>query len=125
LSDVTELAYQFEERSIFVDAEGKEDLEAEAFFESRIPLEKTNQQQLSDVFSSFEIAPTAVSREELVRKLHAMVVKPPAAFSKILSNRFQITEFAEFLVPVYSFPFARKGQQKSVMLHGYTGGVYQ
>lgn len=124
LSDVTELAYRFEEGAIFADAEGKEDLEAEAFFESKIPLEKTSQQELPDVFQSFEIASTAVSREELVRRLHTMVVKPPAAFSKILSNRFQVTELAEFLIPVYSFTFVCNGRQKSIGLHGYTGGVY-
>lgn len=125
LNDVTELAYMYEERSIFLNSDGKEDLEGEAFFESRVSLRKIRDAQLSEAFPNSEIAPTLVSKEELVRRLHALIVKPPVAFSKILSNRFQITELSEYLVPVYSFMFKRRGQKKSIRLHGYTGGVYQ
>jgi hypothetical protein len=124
LNDVTELAYMYKEGVIFLDSEGNEDLEAEAFFEGKIPLLKLRGEDIPKEFPNSQIAPSKVSKEELVRRLHAMIVKPPPAFSKILSNRFQVTALVEYLVPVYSFTFECRGQQKSLRLHGFTGGAF-
>jgi hypothetical protein len=124
LNDVTELAYSYKEGSIFLDAEGREDLEAEAFFEGRIPLQRLREEDLSKQFPSSEVGASSVTKEELIRRLHAMIVKPPVAFSKILSNRFQVTDLVQYLVPVYSFDFDWRGQRRSLRLHGFTGAVF-
>ncbi len=125
LSDVTELAYLYKEGAIFVDADGKENLEAEAFFDRNLPLQKVRMEELNQEFPTAELGKGSITKEELVRKLHAIVVRPPTAFSKILSNRFQITELATYLMPVYSFPFEWRGQRKELTVHGYTGGIFQ
>jgi hypothetical protein len=124
LDDVMELAYLYKEGSIFLNADGQEDLEAEAFFEGKVPLHKTNKDELNSRFAGAEITPSSISKEDLVRKLHTTIVKPPAAFSKILSNRFQITELAQYLIPVYYFTFERKGDRKELAVHGYTGALF-
>jgi hypothetical protein len=125
LNDVTELAYMYKEGSFFVNSEGEEDLEAEAFFEQRLPLQKVPIRELSAQFPNAELVKSSVSKEDLIRKLHTAIVKPPVAFSKILSNRFQITSLANYLMPVYSFTFQWKGQKKQLSVHGFTGGVFQ
>jgi hypothetical protein len=125
LGDVTELAYMYKEGSIFVDAEGKENLEAEAFFDRNLPLQKISADQLAIELPGAELGKSSITKEDLVRKLHAMVVKPPSAFSKILSNRYQITQLAEYLMPVYSFIYEWRGQRKELTVHGYTGGIFQ
>lgn len=125
LGDVTELAYMYKEGSIFVDAEGKENLEAEAFFDRNLPLQKISADQLAIELPGAELGKSSITKEDLVRKLHAMVVKPPSAFSKILSNRYQITQLAEYLMPVYSFVYEWRGQRKELTVHGYTGGIFQ
>lgn len=125
LGDVTELAYMYKEGALFVDAEGKENLEAEAFFDRSLPLEKVSAEQLKLYFPNAEVSTGTITKEELVRRLHTMVVRPPTAFSKILSNRFQVTQLAEYLMPVYSFVFESHGQTKQLMVHGYTGGIFQ
>ena len=125
LSDVTELAYMYDEESLFVNAQGKEDLEAEAFFDRALPLRKTTLEELSLRYPGVEIATESITKEELVRRLHALIVRPPAAFSKILSNRFQISQLAQYLMPVYSFAFEWHGQRKNIAVHGYTGGIFQ
>ena len=125
LGDVTELAYMYKEGSIFVDAEGKENLEAEAFFDRNLPLQKMSADQLAKELPGAELGKSSITKEDLVRKLHAMVVKPPSAFSKILSNRYQITQLAEYLMPVYSFIYEWRGQRKELTVHGYTGGIFQ
>lgn len=125
LGDVTELAYMYKEGSIFVDAEGKENLEAEAFFDRNLPLQKMSADQLATELPGAELGKSSITKEDLVRKLHAMVVKPPSAFSKILSNRYQVTQLAEYLMPVYSFVYEWRGQRKEVTVHGYTGGIFQ
>lgn len=125
LGNVTELAYMYKEGSIFVDADGKENLEAEAFFDRSLPLQNMSADQLARELPGSELGKSSITKEDLVRKLHAMVVKPPSAFSKILSNRYQITQLAEYLMPVYSFIYEWRGQRKELTVHGYTGGIFQ
>ena len=125
LNDVTELAYTYKEGAIFLDAEGHEDLEAEAFFEGKIPLQKLRREDILKELPNSQISASSVSKEELIRRLHAAIVKPPSAFSKILSNRFQVTALVEYLVPVYSFTFDCRGQKRNLRLHGFTGSVFQ
>ena len=125
LNDVTELAYMYDEGAIFVNAHGREDLEAEAFFDRPLPMKKTTMEELALNYPGLEIATDSMTKEDLIRKLHALIVKPPTAFSKILSNRFQVSELVQFLMPVYSFAFEWHGQRKALSVHGYTGGIFQ
>jgi hypothetical protein len=123
LSEVTELAYMFKDSSMFVDSDGKEDLEAEAFFESNVPLRKIDMADLKHVFPDAEIINGSLSREDFVRRLHSLIVKPPTTFSKILNNRFQVTELAEFLMPSFIFEYVWKGLSRKLEVHGYTGAI--
>ena len=125
LSEVTELAYKYDEGDIFVNAQGKEDLEAEAFFDHNLPLRKATMEELELDYPGVEVATGSLTKEDLVRRLHALIVKPPTTFSKILSNRFQVSELAEYLMPVYSFTYDWHGQRKSLTVHGFTGGIFQ
>lgn len=125
LSEITELAHMYDENSLFLNAQGKEDLEAEAFFDRPLPLKKTTYEELLLQYPGVEFDSNSMTKEELVQKLHAMVVKPPVAFSKILSNRFQVTQLAQYLMPVYSFIFEWHDQRKALSVHGYTGGIFQ
>jgi len=123
LSEVTELAYMFKNSSLFVDSEGKEDLEAEAFFEGDVPLKKIDMAEMNDAFPNAEIVKGSMTKDDLIQRLHTSVVKPPTAFSKILNNRFQITELAQFLMPSYVFEYVWKGQSKMLTIHGYSGAI--
>lgn len=123
LSEVTELAYMFKDDSLFVNAEGKEDLEAEAFFEGNIPLQKVTQNELGSIFPDAEIAKGSVSKDDLIRRFHSLVVKPPVTFTRILSNRFQITELSELLMPAFTFEYNWKGLSRHLTIHGFTGAA--
>jgi len=125
LNDVTELAYMYKEGSFFLDANGREDLEAEAFFERKLPLQDVSYQKLIELFPGAELGKSSMSKEDLVRKLHGSIVKPPVTFSKILSNRFQITTLAEYCMPIYYFTFNWHGQRRELSVHGFTGGVFE
>jgi hypothetical protein len=123
LSEVTELAYMFKDGSVFLNSDGKEDLEAEAFFEGNLPLKKIDMTDLNHVFPNAEITKGSLAKEDLVRRLHSLIVKPPATFSKILNNRFQVTELAEFLMPSYVFEYLWRGLSRKLEIHGYTGTI--
>jgi hypothetical protein len=125
LNEVTELAYMYDEASLFLNAQGKEDLEAEAFFDRTLPLKRTSVDELTLKYPSVEFGSASISKEDLVRRIHTMIVKPPKTFSKILSNRFQVTQLAEYLMPVYSFSFECRGQRKSLSVHGFTGSIFE
>jgi len=123
LSEVTELAYMFKDRSLFVDSDGKEDLEAEAFFEGNVPLTKIAMTDLNRVFPNAEIIKGSLAKEDLVRRPHSSIVKPPTTFSKILNNRFQVNELTEFLMPSYVFEYVWRGLSRKLAIHGYTGAI--
>ncbi len=123
LSEVTELAYMFKDSSLFVNSDGKEDLEAEAFFEGNLPLRKIDMADLNRVLPNAEIMKGSLTKEDLVQRLHSLIVKPPTTFSKILNNRFQVTELAEFLMPSYVFEYLWKGLSRKLEIHGYTGAI--
>jgi len=125
LNEVTELAYLYKDKSIFVNAEGKEDLEAEAFFEGNLPIKRINQDELSKSYPTAKVVAGSITKEDLVRRLHELAVKPPGSFSRILTNRFQVTELVEFLMPAYTFRFKWKERVKEISLHGYTGAMLQ
>ena len=125
LNDVTELAYTYDEASLFVNAQGKEDLEAEAFFDRTLPLERTRVDELASTYPGVELSPASITKEDLVRRIHTAIVKPPKTFSKILSNRFQVTQLEEYLMPIYSFAFECRGQRKSLSVHGFTGSIFE
>jgi len=123
LGEVTELAYMYKEEVLFVNADGKEDLEAEAFFEGSLPLEKISSHQLNEIFPNAEFTKESVTKENLIRRLHSTIVKPPTTFTKILNNRFQVTELVRFLMPVYIFEFVWGGQSRQITIHGFTGAI--
>jgi hypothetical protein len=125
LNDATELAYMYKEGLFFVNSDGKEDLEAEAFFEGGLPLQEMSHQEIARQYPGSNFAPSLMSKEELVRKLHTSIVKPPVTFTKILSNRFQITILAEYLMPVFTFIYVWRGERKGLSVHGFTGGISQ
>jgi hypothetical protein len=125
LNAATELAYMYKEGLFFVNADGQEDLEAEAFFEGKLPLQEMSHQEIAKQFPGARLAPSSASKEELVRRLHASVVKPPPTFTKILSNRFQITILTEYLMPVFTFAYMWHGKRKELSVHGFTGGIFQ
>jgi hypothetical protein len=125
LNEVTELAYSYRDKSIFVNADGKEDLEAEAFFDGNLPVKRISQNELLESYPTAEIVSGSITKEDLIRRLHELTVKPPVSFSRILTNRFQVAELVEFLMPAYTFRFKWKDRAKEVTLHGYTGAILQ
>ena len=125
LNEVTELAYSYRDKSIFVNADGNEDLEAEAFFEGNFPVKRISQQELLESYPTAEIVSGSITKEDLIRRLHELTVKPPGSFSRILTNRFQVAELVELLMPAYTFRFKWKDRAKEVTLHGYTGAILQ
>ena len=125
LNDATELAYLYKEGMFFLNADGKEDLEAEAFFEGKLPLQETSHQEIAKQFPGSSFTPSSISKEELARRLHASIVRPPQTFTKILSNRFQITTLAEYLMPIFTFTYVCRGERKELSVHGFTGGIFQ
>lgn len=118
----TELAYQFTEGSVMVDGEGREDLAMEYLLEKKPqmqPMEKL--EALKSETPAAKFAPLTFTAENVVGLLHSKVVRPPAVFSKILTNRFEVTELRLLELPVYLFRYTYLRRQKELRIHGVTG----
>jgi len=118
----TELAYQFGESSILVNGDGREDVSMEYLLEKKPQMRRLEKHdEPSDQVPAARFAPLSLKAEDAVRLLHARVVKPPAVFNKILTNRFEITELSLLELPVYVFRYRYLGREKELRIHGVTG----
>ena len=118
----TELAYQFGEASVLVDGEGQEDLSMQYLLEKKPQMRRIEQREaLENTAPTAKFAPLAFTVEDVVRLLHSKVVKPPAVFSKILTNRFEVTELHLIGLPIYVFTYRYLGREKELRIHGVTG----
>lgn len=118
----TELAFQFREASVLVDGEGKEDISIEYLLEKKPKMHRLEEHdELVAQGPTTRFAPLSLKAEDAVRLLHAKVVKPPTVFSKILTNRFEVTELSLFELPVYVFRYEYLGREKELRIHGVTG----
>jgi hypothetical protein len=125
----TELAYQFGEASVLVDAEGREDLSMEYLLEKKPQMQRMEQvEALASAAPTVKFAPLTFTVEDAVRLLHSKVVKPPAVFSKILTNRFEVTDLDLMQLPVYVFRFkyhiaATYTRSQTLQVNAVTGAV--
>jgi len=118
----TELAYQFGEASVLVDGEGEEDLSMEYLLEKKPQMRRIEQREaIGNTAPTVRFAPLAFTVEDVVRLLHSKVVKPPPVFTKILTNRFEVTELHLIELPVYLFRYRHLGREKELRVHGVTG----
>jgi len=118
----TELAYQFTEGSVLVDGEGREDLSMEYLLEKKPQMERLESREaLKSEAPVVKFAPLPFTAENAVGLLHSKVVRPPAVFSKILTNRFEVSELRLVELPVYVFRYKYLGREKELRIHGVTG----
>lgn len=124
LDGATELAYKFDQASFLVNGAGDEDLEAEDFLSRKPPARKlASIEELRLSQPEAEVVIPALGKEDLVERLHQRIVKPPAAFSKILSNRFEVTDLDLYFVPNYFVRFRHGIRVRELRIHGATGEV--
>ncbi len=120
----TELAYQLAETSVLVDGDGKRDLSMEYLLEKRpqMRLIEKGESLVTEALSA-KFAPLSFTVEDVVRLLHGRVVRPPVVFSKIVTNRFEVTELTLLELPIYLFRYRNLAREKELRIHGVTGDI--
>jgi len=124
VNDATELAHQYSEGTMYLDAYGNEDLKLQEFVKSEVPMrEITDPEQLMMSEIGTQLVQPIEAKEGVVRKFHEKIVKAPRMFIKILSNRFEVTKLSLIYVPFYIFRYRHKGRVKELRINGFTGEV--
>jgi len=124
MNDATELAYQYSEGTIYLDAYGHEDVKLQEFMKSELPMrEISDPEQLMVSEIGTQLIQPIETKEGVVRKLHEKIVKAPRTFIKILSNRFEVAKLSLIYVPFYIFRYRHKGRVKELRINGFTGEV--
>ncbi len=122
VDNATELAYQHREGSVLLNWEGREDLSMEYLLEKKTPIRRlAKRESLKSDAAEVKLTSLSFTAEDAVQVLHSKVVKPPAVFSRILTNRFEVTELHLLELPVYLFKFRYLGREKELRVHGVTG----
>jgi hypothetical protein len=125
IDDVVELAYQYRKGHLYLDETGVEDRNFEALLAKYGPPESLSERtDLDDILKG--ILRNAVDKKRIAfDKLRDRIVKPPESFSKILSNRFEVTRLNLFLIPLYAFRYRYEDKVGEIRIHGVTGEVVQ
>ena len=122
VNDATELAYQYSEGIVYVDAYGREDVKLQAFMKEELPIQEiSDPEHLVTSEIGTQLVQPIETKEGVVRKLHEKIVKAPRTFIKILSNRFEVTKLSLIYVPFYIFRYRHKGRVKELRMNGFTG----
>jgi hypothetical protein len=83
------------------------------------PLEERGERE--DQPASAQFTPLSFKAEDVVSRLHSKIVRPPQSFSKILTNRFEVTELQLLQLPVYVFHYKYLRRERTLRVHGVTG----
>jgi len=122
LDGVTELARKYKETSLYLDAHGRYDRKIERFLHHKPPLQSiSGLEQLRRNDDSVEIMPLHETKDSVIRRLSEAVVEPPKTFTRILSNRFEVTSLALLYLPVYEVKYQYAKMEGIARVNGYTG----
>ena len=107
---------------MLVDGEGKQSVTMEYLLEKRPAMQRLEEHEaLKSERPTVKFTPLTFTAEDVVRLLHAKVVKPPAVFNKILTNRFEVTQLDLIELPVYVFRYRHLRRERELRIHGVTG----
>jgi len=122
LDGVTELARKYKETSLYLDAHGRHDRQLERFVRRKPPLQPiSNVEQLQRASESAGIMPLHETKDSVVRRLTEAVVEPPKTFTRILSNRFEVTDLVLLYLPVYEVEYQYAKKQGIAHVNASTG----
>jgi len=122
LDGVTELARKYKETSLYLDAHGRYDRQIERFIRRKPPLQPiASVEQLRRGNQSAEIMPLHETKDSVMRRLTEAVVEPPKTFTRILSNRFEVTDLVLLYLPVYQVRYQYAKKQGIAYVNGSTG----
>jgi hypothetical protein len=125
IDSVVELAYQSRTGHLYLDESGAEDREFEALREKYPNFENLSERtDLDDLLKGY-LREATEKKKLAFEKLRDKIVKPPENFSKILSNRFEVTRLNLYLIPFYSYRYRHRGKVREMKIHGVTGELLE
>ena len=125
IGNVVELAYQSRKAHLYLDQTGVEDREFEVLRQkSGKPESLSERTDLDDLLKEY-LRDAVEKKKVALEKLRNLIVKPPESFSKILSNRFEVTVLNLFLVPVYLCRYRYQDKIREMRINGVTGEVLE
>jgi len=122
LDGVTELARNYKEASLYLDAHGRYNRYIQRFTlrnPALQPIKSVEQLQRSE--EHVEIMPLHETKDSVIRKLREAVVEPPKSFMRILSNRFEVASLMLLYLPVYRVKYRHAKKEGTIWLNGSTG----
>jgi hypothetical protein len=125
IDNVVELAYQSRMGHLYLDEMGAEDRELETLREKHPNLESLSERtDLDDLLKGY-LREAAEKKKLAFEKLRDKIVKPPENFSKILSNRFDVTRLNLYLIPFYVYRYRYRERIREMRIHGVTGELLE
>jgi len=121
IDKVVELAYQSRKARLYLDQKGNEDKEFTILRENKAKVESLSERTDLDNLVKDYLKDAVEKKKMAFDKLGDKIVKPPENFSKILSNRFEVSILNLYLVPFYAYRYRYQDKIKEIRINGVTG----
>ncbi|MFH0848178.1 MAG: hypothetical protein V1857_01580 [archaeon] len=122
LDGVTELARNYEQARACLDRLGRPDRRLEQVVKGNQPYRSVRDyEELRQQIDNSEIRSSEVSKEAAIMELHKRIVLPPQSFTRILTNRFEITNATLIHLPVVRIEYSWNGETEVVEVDGLSG----
>lgn len=119
---VTELAYHYDEATLYLDTHGRISTKIEKIMSLNLSIFKVSSHgDLKVKGIKTEVSEPMETKEGIVKNLHDRIVHRPKAFRKILENCFEVTRLQLVYVPVYTFQCQYRDKLKELQIDGVTG----
>jgi hypothetical protein len=125
IDKVVELAYQSRKARLYLDQKGNEDKEFTILQENKAKVESLSERTDLDNLVKDYLKDAVEKKKIAFDKLGDKIVKPPENFSKILSNRFEVSILNLYLVPFYVYRYRYQDKTKEIRINGVTGELHE
>ena len=124
LDGVTELARSWKEMVLCLDRFGRMDPALELMLRSKPPLHRMKDSaELRRYVGETELAAMEASKETTIKELHKRIVSSPSSFTRILTNRFDVTELSLIYLPVLKVEYSSNGSAQIAAIDAYSGRI--
>jgi hypothetical protein len=125
IDKVVELAYQSRKARLYLDQKGNENKEFTILQENKAKVESLSERTDLDNLVKDYLKDAVEKKKMAFDKLGDKIVKPPENFSKILSNRFEVSILNLYLVPFYAYRYRYQDKIKEIRINGVTGELHE
>jgi hypothetical protein len=122
LDGVLELARSYREARLCFDRFGRPSCKLKRLIKSKSSFRRIrDHEELKQHIGGSETKSLEVSKDKVINALHRRIVIPPVSFTRILTNRFEVTNVTLIHLPTFRIEYTYDDETRKVEVDGFSG----